>query len=404
MKKVKIKYADDSGTTRVEVFEAKIASDVSSFLIDKGYYVLSEQIVSDSYSETIRNLLLSTNRVSQKELNEFTKLLRTLIKSGMPVTTAIDLLTDGVDDTLLNRTLKSVKADIHKGVSLSAALSKYPNVFPDIYVKTIIAGEKAGALEDVLLRLSEYLKSSILIKQKIVSALIYPAILLLFSSIAIILMLVFVVPEFVLLFESLEMTLPWYTTVVLGLSSYVASNISVLLAFVLTVVGAFLWYKNTPNGRIKYDAFKLGLPLIGTLEHSFAFSQFSRILATMVNGGIPLLDSLNIVLNSMQNSVFAARYSEVPDLIEAGMNFGNALKQIPETPLVISKIVTVGEESGNLGMMLDNIADHYDGEITELTDRVTALIEPLIFIVLAIFIGGFIVALIGPVLTAVSQI
>ncbi|PKL41940.1 MAG: hypothetical protein CVV41_15935 [Candidatus Riflebacteria bacterium HGW-Riflebacteria-1] len=404
MHKIKVRYADEQGRTREEVFETRSLSELRAAFNTKGYYILSESFEQGSLAERLRDAFTFRQGVSVKELNEFTKLLRTLLRSGMPITDALDVLLDDAEDTQLNMALRQVNKDIREGVALSAALGRHSDVFPDIYIKTIVAGEKAGALENILKRLTEYFASSIAVKRKVVAALIYPAVLLAVSTLAVAYMIVAVVPEFAGLFRSLGAPLPLMTSLLLSSSEFLGEWFWLIIFALMLLVGGLISFSKSPDGRQKIDAVKLKLPLIRDLEKNFAYSQFSRTMATMVEGGIPIMDSLAVVIDSMENRVIAMRLAVLPELLEKGMGFGNALKSIPDTPKMMVRVIMVGEESGNLGEMLENMADHYDEEISELTDMITSLIEPILFLAMALVVGTIVIALLYPVLTAASQI
>ncbi|HNS10684.1 MAG TPA: type II secretion system F family protein [Candidatus Ozemobacteraceae bacterium] len=404
MQRIKIRYADEKGNTSEEVFETRSLEELRAAFSTRGYYILSETSLDESLADQIKSALSFKKQVSLKDLNEFTKLIRTLLKSGMPITDAIDVLLDDAEDTPLNRALREVHQDIREGISLSRALGRHPEVFPEIYIKTIVAGEKAGALENILKRLSDYFTSSLAIRRKVIAAMIYPTILLAVSSLAVVYMIIEVVPEFASLFRSLDIPLPLMTSLLLSASEFLGEWFLLLFCLALLAVAAIVSFYQSPEGRRKIDRFKLRVPLLRDLEKNFAYSQFARTMSTMVEGGIPILDSLKVVLDSLENKVIARRFAVLPELLEKGLGFGKALKSIPETPTIMVRVVTVGEESGNLGEMLDNLAEHYDEEITELTDTVTSLIEPMLFLGMALVVGTLVVALLYPVLTAASQI
>ncbi|EKD81583.1 MAG: hypothetical protein ACD_39C01738G0004 [uncultured bacterium] len=404
MHKIRVRYADEQGRTREEVFETRSLSELRAAFSARGYYILSEVCENGSISDRLYDAFTFKQSVSIKELNEFTKLLRTLLRSGMAITDALDVLLDDADDTPLNTALRQVYKDIREGVALRAALGRHSDVFPDIYIKTIVAGEKAGALENILKRLSEYFTSSIAVKRKVVAALIYPTILLAVSSLAVTYMIIAVVPEFAGLFRSLGAPLPMITSLLLSASEVLGEWFLLIVFGLILFVAGVISFSRSPDGRQKIDAFKLKIPILRDLEKNFAYSQFARTMATMVEGGIPILDSLGVVIDSMENRVIAMRFAVLPDLLEKGMGFGKALKTIPDAPKMMVRVIMVGEESGNLGEMLENMADHFDEEITELTDMITSLIEPVLFLAMAVVVGTLVVALLYPVLTAASQI
>ncbi len=404
MQKIRVRYADEKGNTSEEVFETRSVDEMRAAFSAKGYYILSEDSLETTILDRIKSGLVFKQTVSIKELNEFTKLIRTLLKSGMPITDAIDVLLDGAEDTPLNRALREVHQDIREGISLSRALGRHPDIFPDIYIKTVVAGEKAGALENILKRLSEYFTNSIAIRRKVIAALIYPTILLAASSLAVTYMIIAVVPEFASLFKSLDIPLPMMTSMLLSASEFLGEWFLLLFCFAVLGFALLVSFSRTPEGRQRLDSIKLKIPLVRDLERNFAYSQFARTMATMVEGGIPILDSLRVVLDSLENKVIAARFSVLPELLEKGLSFGKALKSIPETPAMMIRVIYVGEESGNLGGMLENLAEHYDEEISELTDTITSLIEPILFLGMALVVGTLVVALLYPVLTAASKI
>jgi len=404
MIKVRVRYADEKGRMQEFVRETESIDELRAALTEHGCYVLRIDEVSRTWSEFFLDLLPLKRGVGIGELMEFTRLLRTLIKSGLPLKEALDLLVEDAPDGLLPNAVKSVSNDVEEGVSFSQALARHPLVFPEIYVRTVVAGVTAGALESVLDRMTAYYAGILAVRRKLTAALIYPAILLLVSIAAVAFMLIKVVPEFTDLFKNLDVPLPAFTQLVLSVSSLLASWFWLVLLAIIGGIVAFRKYAATPEGRIAIDQAKLAIPLIGTLEEKFAFSQFSRTLATMVDGGIPLLQSMSVVIDSLENKSIAIRLSEIPESIERGESFAKALRGIKGIPRMVPRIVRVGEESGNLGEMLNGLADHYDEEIDTLTSTLTSLIEPVMFLLMAAVVGSLIVALLLPVLTAATNI
>ena len=402
MGKIAVRYADEKGQIKEEEFEAKSVDELREALTRKGCFILEEQ--PDKGFSGIRRTFSSTEKATTKELCEFAKMLKTLIKSGMPVNDALDILLDGANNSPLNRALKVVSEDIRTGVSFSKALARHADIFPNIFIKTVIAGERSGAMEAILQRLIEFFTRSIAIRKKFVGAMIYPSILLAVATIATVYLIVAVVPQFQDLFSSLGAKLPAPTVILINISDFFAEWFTIIIsAFIVFVVFIINWAKST-EGKKQLDGIKLKLPVYKTLESYFAYSQFARTMATMISGGIPLYDSLGVVVDTIENKVIAQRMGLIQDQLQRGKGFAKALKQIPDIPHIMQRLAVVGEESGNMAEMLDNLADHFDEEIAELTDKVTALIEPILFIGMAIVVGSVIIALLYPVLTAASQI
>lgn len=401
MEKISVRYADEKGQVKEEEFEAKSIEELREALRKRGCYILAEQ-PNKGVSGLARSFR-SDGKVSTKELCEFAKMLRTLVKSGMPVNDAIDILLDGAEKTPLNKALKVVSEDIRTGSSFSKALSRHTDIFPNIFIKTIIAGERSGAMEPILKRLIDFFTRSIAIRRKFVGALIYPSILMVVALLATTYLLVSVVPQFEDLFTGMGSKLPWPTLVLMSISNFLAEWIFIIVASIAILVIIYLNWAKSESGRRTIDSIKLKIPVFKVLESYFAYSQFTRTMATMLSGGIPLYDSLAVVVGTIENKVISDRLSGIAGELEKGKGFSKALKQIPNIPTIMHRLSVVGEESGNMPEMLDNLADHFDEEIAELTDKVTSLIEPALFIGMAIVVGSVIIALLYPVLTAASQ-
>ncbi len=404
MEKIVVRYADRKGKTHEETFETESRESLRQSLSHKGYFILNEQPVVVSLTDKLKEGLTFEKGISIKELNDFTKMLRTLIKSGVTITEGIEILLEDADDNPLNKALKIIVSDIKSGSSLSQALARHGNVFPNIYIKTVVAGERAGALEAILDRLIDYFTNMAEIRKKVKGALIYPAILLVVASLATSYMVVAVVPQFKDLFDGLGAELPMPTQILLGASEFMGDWLLLFLSVGVLLIALGFGFMRTKEGKEKLDSFKLKVPLLKKLERNLAYSQFARTLATMLAGGIPLYDSLDVVLGSMENRKVALELSAIPMELQRGNALAKTLNAIPQTPKIMRKIVKVGEESGNLSEMLDNLADHFDEEASELTSALVTMIEPVLFVGMAIVIGGIIIALLYPVLTVASQI
>jgi type IV pilus assembly protein PilC len=404
VERIRVRFADENGRVRESIFEAGSGSEIRQALAERGFFLLEEEVLPKSFAERVREFFSLGNRVPLGELVEFTSLLRTMLKAGLPLNEALAIILESETSGPLPMALADVRVDINEGVAFSRALSRHPDVFPDILVRTIVAGEKAGALEGILARLTSYFSNTIAVRRKLIAALIYPAVLMVVASLAVSYLLISVVPEFADLFVSLDVPLPAFTRFVLGIADFVGDWFVRILGVIALVVFLLVRYVRTPAGRLALDGGKLRVPILGRLEERFALSQFSRILATMVGGGLPLLESLHTVLDSLENRVIANRLRSLPALIERGDSCAKALRSVEGIPSMMTRMVHVGEEAGNLHEMLENLADRYDQEIDTLTSTLTSLIEPLLFLVMAGVVGAVIIALLIPVLTAASQI
>jgi type IV pilus assembly protein PilC len=403
MEKIVVRYADGQGVTHEETFETDSRENLRETLVGKGYFILSEQKVTQTLGQKFKEAFTFQKGVGLKELNDFTKMLRTLIKSGVTIVEALEILLEDGEDTSLNRALRIIVSDIKAGSSLSQALARHANVFPNIYIKTVVAGERAGALEAILDRLVDYFNNMAAIRKKVRGALVYPAILLVIATIATSYMVVAVVPQFKDLFDGIGAELPLPTQILLSISEFMGVWSLFIISLGILAIAIGFGYVKSKEGKERLDALKLQLPVLKGLERNVAYSQFSRTLSTMLAGGIPLFDSLEVVLGSMENKMVAKELSPISLELQRGNALAKTLVNIPQTPKIMQKIVKVGEESGNLSEMLDNLADHFDEETTELTSALVAMIEPILFVGMAIVIGSIIIALLYPVLTAATQ-
>ncbi len=405
MKLVRIKYADAAGKAHEMVAETPDLEGLLAALRQQGYYVVSTTVERHLLWKHFLSLLPFGNRVSLSVITEWIKLLRTLIKAGLPLKDALDVLLDeSGGDPLLRQAMLTVRNDLVEGTSLSRALARHPNVFPEILTRTVVAGEQSGSLDQVLERVAQYFTRILAVRRRVLMAMIYPTILLCVSMVAVAYLMVRVVPEFKSLFESMETPMPAYTQFVLGIAGFLGDWIvPILIALGAAGYGA-LWARQTPAGRTFFDGLKLKIPLVNGLEERFALTQFTRTLSTLTAGGIPLLESLGIVVESLENRVIAARFSELIPSIERGESFAKAIRRIERMPGVLVKMIHVGEESGDLDGMLTTAADHFDEEIENQTGTLTAVIEPIMFLSMAFVVGSIIVAMLLPIMTAASHI
>jgi type II secretory pathway component PulF len=399
-----IEYADEQGTLRKNDFETNSLDDLRKSLIEQGCYVLSEQPRPYPLQERLQRAFSFGGGVSLSELTEFTTLLKTLLKSGLTLKDALDVLLDEVAESALTKALRQIRDDIMEGVSFSKALSRHPAVFPDIYVRTVVAGERAGALDQVLERLNEHFRNALIIRQKVLTAVIYPSFLVVVAIGAITFLLIKVVPEFQTMFRDMGVPLHWFTELILGLSHLLAETFYLLIGLGALALYGFRRYYTTTTGRRRIDGLKLRIPVLRTLEETFAYSQFTRTLATLVEGGIPLMESLQVVIDSLENKEISHRFSRVTSDIQQGDTFAKALKNVQGISPTLVKVVHVGEESGNLGGMLTGIADHFDEQLSTTTTVLTSMIEPILFLIIALSIGLVLIALLLPIITAATSI
>lgn len=335
--------------------------------------------------------------VSLKDLAIMSRQMATMIAAGLSLLKTLTILADQTESKPLAKILSEVMSDVESGTSLSDSLNKHATSFPPIMINLVRAGEIGGFLDDSLETIATNFESEVKLRATIKSALTYPVIVLVMAIVAVAAMLIFIVPIFKGLFESLGGTLPLPTQMLVWLSS-----IMIYVAPILIVGGiAFsIWWKankNTERVRKVVDPIKLKLPVFGMLFKKLAVARFSRNFASMIGAGVPILQALNIVGETSGNWVVEDSLKHVADSVRQGKSIAEPLTQRAVFPTMVTQMIAVGEDAGALEQMLSKIADFYDQEVQSATEQLTAMIEPLMVAFLGIVVGGMIVALYLPI-------
>jgi len=363
-------------------------------LQEMGYFPMSVRKKADTEASSSGGVLkLLSKRVKSRSVLDFTHELSTMLSAGLPLDRSLSILA-GLEK---NPEFRSVILDIHKGIhageTLADSLGRHPRVFPEVYVSTVRAGEAGGALEPVLSRLKKYMEESEKLKEDIKSALIYPLLLTVVGGSAILLMLLFVIPKFAVIFADMGGVMPLPTRLLLGSSQLMASYWWVgggLFA------AAFIWARRrlrTEDGRLFFDRLTLTVPLLGEVLKKAVVSRFSRTLGTLLQGGLPVLDALNIAVKTMGNSFMSRATMPVIEGARRGRGMVEPLRETGAFPALAVHLLAVGEETGKLDEMLLRLSDNYDQDISVATKRLLALMEPLIILVMAVVVGFIVVSL-----------
>jgi len=397
------KVRDRAGKMVSGTLEADSQALVASRLKQMGFspLVIEEQKINVGKKELH---LPWGNRVKSKDLAVFSRQFATMINSGLSLLRALNILSEQTENKKLAETVADVRAEIEKGTSLSAALTKHPKVFKRLYVAMIRAGEIGGVLDGVLLRLAENLEKEVALKQKIKSAMTYPTVV--FCMVLIILtgMLMFVVPTFKNLYKDLGGTLPLPTRVLIGASDMVKKFWYVVAALIIGgAIGIKRWVA-TDQGRGVWDAMKLKMPIFGSLVHKTALSRFSRTLSVLMRSGVPILQSLDIVRETVNNTVVSNALADVAGAVKEGESIARPLERHAVFPPMVVQMIAVGEETGALDTMLEKISDFYDQEVEATVDALTSLIEPVLIAVMGVCVGGMVVSLYMPMFNIIKLI
>jgi len=340
--------------------------------------------------------LPSRKKLPSREFIVFNQELATLLKAGMPLVQSLDILRGRMTNALFRGVLDEIHEKVRAGTALSDAFAAYPDLFPGVYTASLMAGEKSGSLETVLRRYVAYVKVIAAVKRRTVSALIYPAVLLALSLAVVTIIVVRVVPEFSDFYVQFGRELPLITRVIVGASDALRSQGAViLLALVAVVVGLNMWLRR-PGQRERMDRWLLVLPGVGPTARKFATSQLARTLATLLGGGIPLVNAIEVASRSIGNQSMAKAMDAVGGRVREGESFAGAMAAQGVFPDVAVKMAEVGEATGALQEMLNSLADFYDEEIETDLGRFVTLVEPALLVLMGIIIASLLLALYMP--------
>ena len=344
-------------------------------------------------------------RIKPLDIALFTRQMATMLKAGVPLLQAFDIIGEGFDNANMRKLVDEVKQEVAAGNSFAASLRKCPQYFDDLYCNLVDAGEQAGALDTLLDRVATYKEKSEAIKAKIKKAMTYPAAVVLVAAVVTGILLVKVVPQFESVFSGFGAQLPAFTVMVIGLSEFMQESWWILLG---GMVGGFFGVKyalrRSEAFRDWRDKWLLKLPLIGTLMYKSAVARYARTLSTTFAAGVPLVEALDSVSGATGNVVFKRAVQRIKQDVSTGMQLNFSMRTSGIFPNLAIQMTAIGEESGALDDMLDKVASFYEAEVDNLVDNLTSLMEPFIMVVLGVVVGGLVVAMYLPIFQLGSAI
>jgi len=350
-------------------------------------------------------------KIPAKVLMIHTRQLATLIDSGLPLLRSLTVLGKQEPNPILKGTINALADSVQSGSTYSEALSQHPKIFNKLFINMVKAGELGGVLELVLERLAEYMEKADKLKNKIVSAAVYPLIVLVLAILILTFLMIFIVPKFKEMFDGLGGTLPLVSRVVFGASDFMLArsmgpipNAVWIFAAIATVYFLFKAWANTKSGQKTTDSLKLKIPIIGDVTRKSAISRFSRTLGTLVTSGVPILQALNITRETSGNVVISEAIGKIHDSVKEGESVVQPMQATGVFPDMVVSMVDVGEETGQLPSMLLKIAEVYDDEVDSGVTAMTAIIEPIMIVLLALVVGGIVFALFLPMITIINDL
>jgi type IV pilus assembly protein PilC len=347
--------------------------------------------------DLFENVKFLQPKVKEKDVVVFARQFATMIDAGLPIVHSLDLLAQEEENKTFKKVITEVKEDIEGGTTLTDSLKKHPDIFDELFVNLINAGEAGGILDVILNRLSGYMEKAIKLKSKVKGAMTYPAATLVIAVAVVILLLWKVVPVFQEMFEGVGGQLPAPTQFLVNASQFVQNNILYIFASIIIIYIAYKRYYRTERGRLHIDRLILKAPVFGILLKKVAVAKFSRTLSTMITSGVPILEGLDIVSKTAGNRVVENVLMDTKKSISEGKTIAEPLSQAKVFPSMVVSMIAVGENTGALDAMLAKIADFYDDEVDAAVDAMTSLLEPFLMVFLGGIIGGMIVALYLPI-------
>ncbi len=336
-------------------------------------------------------------KVPIRELSLMTRQLATLFRANIPLVDALTAVSEQVENPTLSEAIADCKNMVNEGSTLAKSIAKYPNIFDNIYVCMVDAGEASGSLEVILMRLAEFTESSAEMRQKVSGAMMYPVIMLVVTLAILVGLFVGLIPKMVVIFESNpELVLPWYSTVIINISGFLVGSWYLILGGIFLIYMIFNNWKKTPAGSVQWDAISLKIPVFGPVIRMVAVSRFTRTLATLLTGGVPMLMAMDIVKNVVNNAVVAKAIEEARSNISEGESIAGPLKKSGQFPPIVIHMVNIGEKTGELETMLSQVADAYDFQVKTKLEGMTGLMGPIVTVVMGLVVGIIVMAVMVP--------
>jgi len=344
------------------------------------------------------DLFAFMKRPSTADVAVMTRQLATLVRAGVPLVESVAALTEQVEKEQLKKTLTAVRETLNEGTSFAKSLEMHPKIFPSLYTNMVAAGEASGTLEAVLERLADFMESQARLKGKVTAALAYPVLMMFIGIVMVSVLMVAVVPKVTSIFENLGHALPWYTQLLITISAIMAGYWWLIIAVVTGSVWYFRRWRATPAGKLKFDSFRLVVPIFGRLTLLVSVARFARTLSTLLSSGVQLLQAMEIGRHVLENSRLESVISEAIGSIRGGESIAEPLKRARVFPPMVTHMIAVGEKTGQLEAMLENVSRAYEADVETRVVALTSLLEPLMIVLLGGVVGFIAMAILMPLI------
>lgn len=397
------KALDLAGASTSGEIDGESKQAVAASLRQKGLIVLD---IEERKSADVGDFLDRFKRVKPHDLTVATRQLATMISSGMSLLRALYVLEDQTQSEKLREALASVRKDVEAGIAFSDALARHPDIFNELYVAMVAAGETGGILEETLHRVADQLEKDDSLRRQIKSAMMYPSLIGGFAILVLIALVAFLVPVFEKVFKDFGGDLPPVTKVTVGLSHFITGRWYLAIALSMGAVYAFRRWKRTERGRYQWDRFKLKIPWkIGDIVQKVALARFSRTYSALVSAGVPMLQAIEITGRTSGNKIIEEAMEAVRESVKGGGTISAPMRNAPEAfPVMVTQMIAVGEETGALDAMLTKIADFYEDEVNAAVKALTSILEPIMIVFVGMMVGFIVVSMYLPLFKVYDQI
>ncbi|WP_138753249.1 type II secretion system F family protein [Paenibacillus sinopodophylli] len=394
MPKYRYKAVTSSGKKSFGTQEANTIQRAREALVEKGLWVT--EIMDANETTLYKEISLGGPRVKMDHFTVFCRQLATMYRAGVSLVESVQILSDQTPSKTLSKLLVIIAEEMRGGKQFSESAAEYPTVFTSVFVSMVKAGEVAGNLDTMLERLAIFFEKERNTREKVKSAMVYPAVMLVMMVLVVIFMMLFVIPQYVVSFEGMGIELPLPTRIVMAVSEFMQSFWYIVIAAMF--VPSLLWklIRRTATGRQQLDYFLLKIPVFGTLWHKQAIARFARTFSSLIAAAIPIMQGLSIVSNVVGNEAIGKVISDIREKVLTGEAMSEPLKQSKLFPPMVVQMIAIGERTGATEDMLDKVADFYEADVDQMADRLKALLEPLMIVLLTGVVGVIVMAVMMP--------
>ena len=396
------KAIDQSNKTKKGLIDADTPRDARNKLKKERLYVtdIKESKKKQKRAVRIRGVtgVESVNKQRNEQVAAVTRQMSSLLQAGIPLAEALRMIIEQAPDKKIESVFRDIREKVTQGIPFGDAVLQHPAYFSDLYSNMVKAGESSGALDKVLTRLAAFLQAQTRLKNKVGAALIYPTVMCVVGALVVVILMTYVVPKVTKLIKARGQELPLPTEILIGSSEFLLNNWLLLMLGLILVTVAFQAYINSDSGRLRWDRFKLSLPVFGDLARKQAMARFAVTLSTLLRSGVPALQAIGITRNVLENRVLQNALQDVHDKVVEGADLSTPMKMSGVFPPTVAYMVGVGEQAGNLEEMLERVSATYDEEVDLATHKLTQILEPLIIVLLAVAVACIVIAIVMPLL------